>query len=286
MKMWVCVALLALSVAVFGNALPVSAESLRIQPLQYKTELKKGERKKGFVDIANPSNEAVEAKFYVEAFKQVDSKGNLAFFKDEQLQKGLLLDYDSVKIGARQTLRLFFIADGTKLPTGDVFGVIFAETSPVGTGARTAVRVGSLVMITNQTPGSRNAEITDVTVPFLQIGSMVTGTATIKNPAPKGQATGFSPKVSVSVTPWGATSKQDGPLIFAGISRTVEFEQPSNAFGVYTVTVTANNAKKSAPVLLVTGWWRIIAPIMLLVIAFACVVIWHKARPSRRRKSR
>ena len=253
---------------------PVGAESLRVQPLQYKTELKKGERKKGFIDVTNPSNVSIEAKFYVQGFRQVDNKGNLTFFKSEQLEKGLLLDYESVEIAARKTLRLFFIADGTKLPTGDVFGVIFAETLPLmQTGAKTAVRVGSLIMLTNQTPGSREAEITDLTVPFFQIGNSVRGSMVVKNPAPKGQATGHFPDITVGVSPWGKAVEHRGPLIFAGIARTVDFEQPSNAFGVYQVKVQANNAAKTATVFLITGWWQVVAPLLLLGVIVAGILI-------------
>lgn len=274
MKFWLYGTLIVLTLATFGGQ-SVGAETLRIQPLQYKTELKKGERKKGHVDVTNPSNEPVEAKFYVEAFRQIDDKGNLAFFKSEQLEKGLLLDYESVTIGARQTLRLFFIADGTKLPTGDVFGAIFAETLPLtSTGANTTVRVGSLVMITNQTPGARAVEITNLSVPFFQVGNTVQGRMMIKNPAPKNAATGFFPMIDINMTPWGGSLKRQGPLIFAGNTRTVDFDIPSNAFGFYEVSVQANNARKTASVFLITGWWQIIALVLLvgfIVLIFAAI---------------
>lgn len=258
------------------------ATTLRIQPLQYQTELKKGERKKGHVDITNPANETVEAKLYVQAFRQVDNKGNLTFFKSEQLEKGLLLDYTSVTLEPRQTLRLFFIADGTKLPTGDVFGVIFAETaSPGRPGTNTAVRVGSLIMITNQTPGARVAEITDLAIPFLQLGGVVQGSMTVKNPAPKDMATGFFPQITISVSPLGESTKRRGPLIFAGNERTIDFEQPSNALGFYQIKITANNTEKTAIVFLITGWWRALAP-TLLVFIVGMIILCIKLRPKRR----
>src|SRR5690606_14096564 len=152
---------------------------------------------------------------------QIDDSGNLTFFKSEQLEKGILLDYDSMEMSERQTLRLYFVVDGTKLPTGDVFGVIFAETVPLGqTGAQTSVRVGSLVMLTNQTPGSRTAEITKSRINFLQVGESFGGEVTVKNPASPGETTGFFPEMKVEVTPIGGSSSFEGPLIFAGRSRT------------------------------------------------------------------
>lgn len=282
MKVWVLGFFVSLAIITTSGQV-VGAESLRIQPLQYQTELKKGERKKGHIDVTNPSSEPVLAKFYVEAFRQVDDKGNLSFFKSEQIEKGLLLDYDSVTIGAHQTLRLFFIADGTKLPTGDVFGVIFAETQPATpTGANTTVRVGSLVQLTNQTPGPRKTEITALSVPFFQIGNTLQGTMKLKNPAPKDSATGFSPMIDINVAPWGGSLQRQGPLIFAGNTRAVDFDLPSNAFGFYEVSVQANNARGTASVFLITGWWQIIAPALLVSITGAVLFLWKRRRMLKR----
>lgn len=254
----------------------VGAESLRVTPLQYTTELKKGEKKKGHVDIANASNETVTVKLYVNGFKQVDNKGNLTFFDDEQLQKGILLDYETAVIGAQQTLRLYFIADGAKLPTGDVFGVIFAETQPVTSrpGTVTTVRVGSLIMLTNGTPGPRSAEITDLSVPFFQVGDTLDGSMTIKNSAPKGSATGFFPQITVEAQPWGGAVRSRGPLIFAGNQRTADFRLSSSQFGFYVVKVKANNAEVSKLVFLMTGWWRVIAPLLAVVLIGGGIAAW------------
>jgi len=272
--------------AVFGIGFAVvfwgsqaQAESIRITPLQYQTDLKKGEKKKGSVDISNPSAERVTLRLYVNGFSQVDDKGNLAFFEDEQIKKGLLLDYDSVTLDPRQTLRLFFVADGTKLPSGDVFGVIFAETTPANNpGTSTSVRVGTLVMLTNGTPGPRVAEISHMDIPFFQFGDMFGGEVTVTNPAKKGSATGFFPDMTVDVAPWGGKSVFKGPLIFASNTRTFSFEKPSNQFGIYTVKITANNAEKTIQVFLVTGWWRVIV-LSLLVFAVGLLVLGIKFRP-------
>jgi hypothetical protein len=252
----------------FFGAPSVHAESIRIAPLQYQMELKKGEKKKGFVDVTNASGESVDLRFYVDGFKQVDTKGNLTFFDDEQVSKGLLLDYNAVTLDPHQTLRLFYVADGTKLPTGDVFGVIFAETKPTNQpGTSTSVRVGTLMMITNQTPGPRIAELTQVNVPFVQIGDSVSGQMTIKNPAPVGKATGFFPDIGVEVQPWGGQVESKGPLIFAGNERTADFSLPSNQFGFYRLKVYANNAEVYRIVFLITGWWRVIVPLAAVVLA-------------------
>lgn len=279
---WIVGALTLIGLLVVSGGPSVHAESIRITPLQYQAELKKGERKKGSVDISNPTTETVALKLYVNGFSQVDSKGNLTFFDDEQIKKGLLLDYDSVTLEPRQTLRLFFIADGTKLPPGDVFGVIFAETIPADNpGTSTAVRVGTLVMLTNGTPGPRTAEISDVAIPFFQTGDVFSGEVSVKNPAEKGSATGFFPEMTVEIAPWGGRSEFKGPLIFASHTRTFSFEKSSNQFGIYTVKIRANNAEKTVSVFLMTGWWRILVPVILVCLV-SMVVVGIKFRPWRR----
>jgi hypothetical protein len=283
MKHFIWLAVLAVGITVVAGAPTVSAETVRIQPLQLQTSLKKGEKKKSFVDITNPAANEVELKLYVSGFKQVNDKGSLTFFDSEQIAAGIKLDYDSVKLGANQTLRLYFLVDGTKLPTGDIFAAIFAQSVPVlRTGTNTAVRVGSLLMLTNQTPGSRKAEITRLDVPLVQIGDSLRGEMAVKNPAPKGEATGFFPEIRVAVQPWGGVKSFAGPLIFAGNTRTFSFTMPSNLFGIYTVTVYANQATKTTYVFLITGWWRIIAPFILILLIGAAALLW-KWRHRRRR---
>lgn len=275
MKKWLLAAVLLGSALLLVTGPSAGAESVRVKPLQYHVELGKGEKKKGFIDVANPGNEPVTVELYVNAFSQQDDQGNLKFFPSEQVAKGLLLDYDSATIGPRQTLRLYFIADGTKLPTGDVFGVIFAETQSANRpGVNTSVRVGTLVMITNQTPGPRNAEIAKVDIPFVGLGDSLDGEVTVKNPAPKGSATGFFPEISVEAFPWGSTMRSKGPLIFAGNQRTAEFHLPSNQFGFYVIKVKANDAEVSKLVFLMTGWWRLIAPTLLILLVGAGVLVW------------
>lgn len=283
---WVFVAAVALALVVAPG---VQADSLKIQPLQYQAELKKGEYKKGFVDITNPTASSAIVELYVNGFSQVDDKGNLVFFEDEQIKRGIRLDYDTATIGPKQTLRLFFVIDGNKLPTGDIFAAIFAQTKAANQpGANTSVRVGSLIMVTNQTPGSRKATIAQLDMATVQIGDGVQGSVAVKNSAQKGSTTGFFPSIGVEVAPWGGESIFKGPLIFAGNTRTSDFYVPTNLFGVYQVTVSANDARKTTTVFLVTGWWRIVAPAATIALIGAVFVavkykILHKKPRFRRR---
>lgn len=274
MKKRVIGGLLLAGLLLLATAPSVQADSLRIRPLQYQTDLKKGEKKKGFVDITNPTADTVTVALYVNGFRQTDNSGNLTFFDSEQIKTGLLLDYDSATIGPYQTLRLFFIADGTKLPPGDVFGVLFAHTKPAGRpGTNTTVRVGSLIMITNQTPGARHAEISRLDVPFMQLGDGVGGIIAVKNPAPPGSATGYFPAMTVELWPWGGKTEFTGPLVFAGNTRTFDFYMPGSLFGVFIVKARANDAEQTAVMIAMTGWWRAVGPIAAMVIIAGAVFL-------------
>lgn len=283
MKWWPAVVAGVACLIVAAAPQPAEAAVMRIQPLQYESSLKAGEKKKGFVDITNPSEESVKVRLYVQGFTQLNDKGELRFFADEQLAKGIQLDYGSAELGPRQALRLFFLIDGAKLPTGDSFAVIFAETVPAETtGPRTTARVGTLLMLTNQTPGSRTAEIARLDVAPVQIGGGVEGVVAVRNPARQGAVTGYRPTVRVQIAPVGGEVVQPGPLVMAGRTRTVDFYKPTNLFGIYAVTVQANEATMTRYAFLVTGWWRLVAPLLFGALVLIVVLGWRWWRRARR----
>jgi hypothetical protein len=163
----------------------VSADSMiGLQPLQYVETLQKNERKRAFVDITNPSSQSVTVQFGVQGFKQIDEKGTLSFYDDPLISRGVLLDYQEQEIPAKKTLRLFFVVDGAKLPTGDVFAAIFAWTKSEEKALAPSVRVGTLLILTNGTPGARQANVESLTTPLIHLGDTIQGVANIKNTAP------------------------------------------------------------------------------------------------------
>lgn len=260
----------------------VAAEgSLQVQPLQNEASLQKGERKKGFIDVTNPRPVDTKVKFSVAGFKQVDTAGNLSFYDSEQLRAGIGLDYDEYTIPAHKTLRLFYIIDGTKLPTGDVFAAIFAQTVNESMGsAMPSVRIGSLLVLTNGTPGARHAEITKIDAPWLQTGADVNGKLTIKNTAPVDSSSGFFPTITVGLWPFGQTTNIKGPLVFAGNSREAKFAIPSNQLGIYKLTASYGESKKTQWMLVITGVWRwvVLALITVLPAAIFSSVLYVRHR--------
>jgi hypothetical protein len=278
-KKWL-LGLIIVGVVCFGGSSAYADSSLRIQPLQYEESLQKGEHKKGFVDVSNPLPQSTKVMFSVEGFRQIDNKGNLTFYTDDQLRQGIQLDYDTFEIPAKKTLRLYFIIDGTKLPSGDVFAAIFAQTvADANVTALPSVRVGSLLILTNGTPAARDAAVVQLTTPLLQIGPTLNGQISIKNTASPQTSNGFFPHVTIRLWPFGPQYDIKGSFVYAGNTREVAFHEANSMFGVYKVSVTVGASHKERWVLLITGMWRWIVP-ALVVVAVASVMIAYRHRHS------
>ncbi len=272
--------------SIFGALLfdiPTHATSLQIRPTLYKdVVLKKGERSKGFIDISNPTATTQEVKLTVQRFKQIDNAGSLTYFDDESIRKGIKLDLDNFELNSRDSIRIFFQLDGSILPTGDIFAVIFAKTVPEEGMVAQAVQVGTLMTITNGTPSSRTADITTLSAAPFQWSDSIDASMVIKNTAQEGAATGFFPRLNVSVQPYSSRTV-DGPLIFAGRSRTIAYTQKGNYFGIVRLHVQTDGDQSSKWIFAVTGYWRWLAPVIIFVI-FASVFVWFQQMRTRSKK--
>lgn len=276
----------AIAITLCAGHVALADSSLRLRPLEYRQTLSKGAKEKGFIDVTNPSASTANVDFSVRGFRQVNSHGDLDFYTSDQLSQGILLDYSNTTIPAGKTLRLYFIIDGTKLPTGDVFAAIFAQTKAIeGTGAAPSVRLGSLLILTNQAPGARQAQITEFRLPWLQIGTSINGELAIKNTAPANSASGFFPKVHVSLWPFGPTKDVEGPLIFAGITRHMSFNIPDNQLGVYQISTDIGSSRVSRWVVVITGIWRwITIGVVILILVFILGLYWYRHKRHLRRR--
>jgi hypothetical protein len=280
-KAWWLMAVLGM---IAGGLLPghsAFADSLRITPLHYNATLVKGESKKGFVDIANPSGSAVKLKLTVQAFRQIDDEGNLEFFDDEQVSKGVMLDYTEAELGPRETLHLAFSIDSSKLPSGEVFAAIFASTQPQQVeGAQSSVRVGTLLSIVNGASTDRKATIASLAASPFQIGDALTASFVVKNMADPRQSTGYYPQIVVNVWPY-TTKTIEGPLVFAGRARSVDYRQQGDYLGVIKLTAHAETGEKSTYFFAITGYWRWLLPITATVAVGAGGVLVRRLRRQR-----
>lgn len=253
------------------------ADSLKIRPTLYKNiVLERGEKAKSFVDISNPTASVQEIKLSVQRYKQIDDNGSLTFFNDESVSKGLKLDLDNFELNPRDSIRVYFQLDGSILPSGDIFAAIFAKTVPKDSMVAQAVQVGTLLSITNGTPLSHSIEITELSSGFVQWGDSIDASMVLKNTAQEGSATGFFPQISVKLQPY-STRSVEGPLIFAGRSRTISYTQKGNYFGFIQLNVDAEGSHAGRWLFAITGFWRWLAPLIIFVI-FLGTFSWRQRR--------
>lgn len=242
------------------------AASLRVQPLSYEETLQKGEKKKGFIDVTNPTAQTVNLKTSVQGFRQIDNEGSLQLYNSEQITAGIIPDLKQFSLKAGQTMRLVFLVDGTKLPEGDVFAALMVTNAPDQTGNMAqAVQVGTLLLLENVTPGARQAEVTELSVPFFQFGNTVTGSYKVKNTAPSDSASGFKPKVKLSLNPFSLSKEQTSTLIFAGRERSNQFELSTQRLGFYRVSASFGNSTQSKWVFIASPLWLGGAVLLLAV---------------------
>lgn len=251
---------------------PVGAVSLKIAPLRYETTLTQGEKQKGYVDISNPNSEPIMLKFSVQAFRQINDEGGIEFYDSKSVSSGILLDLESTDLGPREVLRLYFLIDSTKLPAGEVFAAILAHTVPDdNVGTAQAIRVGTILEITNGQAGAYRAAITSFSTPFLQIGETITARFVVKNEDEVGLK-GYRPSITFGVRPYSSQDVQ-GPLVFAGRSRTVEYKTTGNYFGFVWLQASVDGSSKGALAFVMTGYWRWLGPSILVAMITLIIVL-------------
>lgn len=247
------------------HSVRASADSIEIHPTIFKEmTLKRGERTKAYVDVVNPTASKQTVVLKTQGFRQTDDSGALAFYDDERVAQGIRLDLHNFELGPREAIRVYFLLDGSILPSGEVFAVILAQTSPASQAAAQSVQVGSLLAVVNGTPSSHVADISRLSAAALQIGDSIDAQYAITNPADEKKATGFFPEITVRSWPYDTRSVK-GPLLFAGRTRSIQYHQPGNYFGIINLQVSAGGQQASRLLFAITGYWRWLAPLILVV---------------------
>lgn len=255
-----------------------SALGLKIAPLEYRTTLKSGEFKKGFIDISNPENTKVIVRTSVQAFRQTDNNGTLEFYDDEQLTRGVKLDLKDFELGPREAVRMYFLLDSKALPTGDSYGGIFFTTEPTKPtqGSGQSVKLGTILSIVNGTPGSRKAIVTHLDIPSFQLDTKVNGTYAVKNTGDPDTSSGFYPQVTLSVNPFGEKRSQTSKLVFAGRTRENVFTVNTPPLGFYNVKVAYGDSVQSKWIFIANpGAVAVLVLVVSLVIAVLKVYLRH-----------
>ena len=280
-KLWVGAILTLFFVTALSEQ--THAISLKVAPLQYKTTLAKGELKRGFIDISNPSSYTVSLKVSVRGFKQINDNGGLQFFNDKQLELGIRPELQELELGPRQAVRMYFTVNSNVLPKGDVYSAIFFTTNVknIKNGIGQSVRVGTLLSIVNETPGDRYAKITGLTVPFLQFTDTLKGSYVILNTG--NSQSGFYPEVDIRLWPDNTSKKSRSSLLFGGRERSNDFTYETG-LGFHRVEVSYDGSSKTRWVLILNSGIAI-ALLFVAAVIFIEVILWrHRKRKRTKRK--
>jgi len=192
----------------------------------------------------------------------------------------VLLDLDSIDLSPYEVVRLYFMIDGVKLPSGEVFAAILAHTIPNNTdGAVQAVRVGTILEITNGKAGSHSASISEFSAPFFQFGEQISAHFVVKNDDPETQGGGFRSTLNFSVKPYSSQDVQ-GPLVFAGHSRDVDYKTSGNYFGFVWLQTGVGSSSKGSLSFVMTGYWRWLGPMIIV----ACISLFVALRHTLHKK--
>lgn len=269
----------------FAVAPDVSAvSSLKIAPQSYEATLQKAEVKKGYVDVSNPTSETTRVKLEVQAFRQIADDGSLEFYDSEQVSAGVKLDFETMTLAPREAYRVYFLLDGNKLPQGDVFAAIFASTIPdAGPGSAQALRVGTLLILQNGTPSAHVANVVSFSTSWLQMGDGLSSSIVVTNPADPKSSTGFYPNITVSTAPYGSRGVK-GPLLFVGRTRTVEYKTPGDYFGPIWFGANIGDSKQGQFIFAVTGYWRWLAPLLLVLLVVGSFIFVRVIRGRKTKK--
>lgn len=257
-----------------------ATDGIQIRPLIYRETLTDGQVKKGVVDIANPTNKKLSLHITIKLFRQITDDGKLEFYDKPDVTAAIIPEYTDFELEAKDALRLNFTVDASKLPEGDVFAALFATTQPAASKGREqmllpAVQVGTLLVFQNGQVGTRHTEISDLQIPFFQFGTAIQGRVSVTNPANTNTSTGFFPKLKVTTLPMGPSKQFEGPLVYSGRTRSVNFDLPTDQFGFYKIVVTANDVVAERYVFVMTGIYRFILPAIFVGIVIAGGIGWR-----------
>jgi hypothetical protein len=126
-------------------------------------------------------------------------------------------------------------------------------------------------MLENGTPPAHHATISSLDAPWLQLGTAIKMQMDVTNTDPSGGAAiGFTPQITFLFKPYGKRTF-DGPLIFAGHSRTIDYSEAGDYFGPVLIHVAVGDHTQTKLVFAITGYWRWLAPLIVLIFAAGVV---------------
>lgn len=269
---------LLLSIFLSVQLTPVHAFGLKVSPLKYEEQLKLGAEKTGYVDVSNPGDFSVTVGTEVQAFRQINTDGDLEFYDDKQIQKGVEVDVDEFQLAPREAARIYFAVDSNQLPEGGVYAAILfsteedqadkLETSAIGTTSR----VGTLLILENGDKGVKKGGIRNINIPFWQFGKGIEGDVNFVA-ADQEKSIAFEPGLRSSL-PIARERDMESGLVFPGNTRRFKLDRTGGYFGVFPVEVTdeVTGDSERTWVFALTGIWQVIIPFIVLILIIGVLV--------------
>jgi hypothetical protein len=259
---------------------------LRLSPLRYDAHLEPGHPKTGFIDASNPTGSTLHLAFQVQAFRQINDRGELEYYNDDRIASAITPAVSEFDLGPREAIRTKFTIDPNRLGPGGAYAVIFLRTVDAATPGHTttSARVGSLLILDVGTGGTRTGRLTGLSVPRLVFGgNRLTAGVGYANTGHSALALAFAPTLTAQAT-WSPAKHLTGPFVFPGRTRRQSFSLPAvNRLGLVQLSLTdatGHSSPASRWVFLMTGYWTWVFPLLVLALLLAVVslVRWKKLR--------
>lgn len=258
---------------------PASAElpELRIAPLRYNAHLEVGQLKTGFIDASNPTGSTVHVAFQVQAFRQINDRGELAFYDDPRIAGAVTPAVREFDLGPREAVRTRFTIDPSLLGPGGAYGVVFLRTVPTGQDSGeivTSARVGTLLILDIGGSGTRSGRLSGLKLPHFVFGRpQIPISASYTNTGAGEKSLAFAPDLTASAG-WTAGPKPtSGPFVFPHRSRVFStILNSGNSLGFIPVSLhdkSGGSAPLTGWVFAITGIW-----VQLLFLLPLVLILW------------
>lgn len=269
-----------------------SLPELRLAPLKYTADLQLGQTKVGFIEASNPTGTTVRATLEVQGFRQINDRGELAYYDDARLSAGIVPALRAFDLGPREAVRIKFTIDPNALGEGGAYGVMFLRVSSgniASSQINTTARIGTLFILNVGGTGTTQGQIQKFSLPRLQYGGksllvnvMYSNTG---NSSPGSRALAFAPQLTGELGFPAWSQPLIGPFVFPGRTRPATLDlKPGNYFGPIPVTLRDNIAGHGRPMtrwmILISGFWTWLAPLLLVAISIGFVQLRRQPKPN------
>lgn len=263
-----------------------SLPELRLSPLKYTEHLELGHTKIGFIEASNPTGTPTTASLEVQAFRQINDRGELEYYDDERLSSAVTPALKTFTLGPREAVRIRFDIDPNKLGPGGAYGVIFLKVSSGDVAAsqiNTAARIGTLLILDVAGDGTTQGRLSNLSAPGFVYGSapLVTANYSFTNTGSGPKALAYAPKLTATLG--SVKTPAAGPFVFPGRTRPGSITvRPQNQIGLVNFTIHDTSAGHGAPLsrwmFVVTGFWTWLSPVLIIIIAAAAFTIFKYRR--------